>query len=419
MSEHSKDTETHNGDDRPRRRRLPGGPSVLIAVMLAAGATAWVMSGDMESQETTSQTAPLAVTAPSPANVPEDKAVAVRVRDSVAEPYRAHMRLTGKTEADRHAVLSAETVGRVVEIDVDLGDRVETGQTVARLAMDDRMARLREARALVTQREIEFNAADTLSKKGFQSETAKAQSRAQLEAAQAQLERIQVEISKTEITAPFAGRVEEKLVEVGDFAQTGTALLRLVDLDPMLVTVQVSEREIEAVEVGAEATVDLMSGQSLTGMVRRLAPSATAETRTFEVEIELPNPDFRLRDGVTASVRLPTRERLAHSLSPAVLTLDDAGRVGVKAVDADDKVVFHPVRILEDRADRMWVTGLPTTLTIITVGQEYVRVGATVRPMQDDVFEDANGPRIEADPIDADTPPRVSQGGDGDVGSAQ
>ena len=274
------------------------------------------------------------------------------------------------------------------------------------------MAQLREAQALMKQREIEFNAADKLSKKGFQSETARAQARAQLEAAQAQLERIQVELAKTKIAAPFAGVIEAKNVEPGDFAQVGTALIHLVDLDPMLVTVQVSEREIDRIEKGAEAEIRLVSGRTVTGRVNRIAPTATETTRTFEVEVELPNPDFTLRDGVTASVRLPTREALAHELSPAVLTLDDAGRVGVKAVSADDRVTFHPVDILEDRADGMWVTGLPMTLTIISVGQEYVGVGAKGRPVPDDAFEDATEPRLEQDPADGGAPPRVSRSED-------
>jgi multidrug efflux system membrane fusion protein len=394
-------------------------PSLLIAVLLGVGATAWILSGSFEGQPTpATANAPTASAearpAPSPASVPDDKAVGVRVYDSVAEPRRAALKVTGRTQADRRAVMSAETTGRIVDAPVALGDEVTAGQTLVTLATDDRMARLREAQALLKQREIEFNAADKLSKKGFQSETNRAQSRAQLEAAQAQLERVQVELSKLTVAAPFDGIIEAKNIEIGDFAQVGTPLIHLVDLDPMLVVVQVSEREIERIEQGSLAQVELLSGTMLEATVRHIAPTATDSTRTFEVEVELPNPEGRLRDGVTASVILPTRETLAHRLSPAVLTLNDEGRIGVKAVTADDKVAFHPVDILEDRADGMWVTGLPMTLTIISVGQEYVGEGATVRPLQDNAFKGASEPKIDSDtsPTPMDTPPRVSQGDD-------
>lgn len=398
-------------------------PSVLIALGLAIAAGAWILTGDLEDQRSAGGApggpgAAESTPAPSPANVPEDKAVAVRVYDSVAEPRRAFLQLTGRTMADRRALLSAETAGRVVEVTAELGDTVAEGDEIVRIATDDRLAQLREAQALVNQREIEFNAADQLSKKGFQSETNRAQAQAQLEAAQAQLERIRVELSKTTLEAPFDGVVEEQMVEVGDFAAVGTGLVRLVDLDPMLVTVQVSEREIDRLEQGAEAEVTLLSGQRARGLVTRIAPTAEDQTRTFEVEIEIENPDLRLRDGVTAEVRLPTREQLAHFLSPAVLTLDDAGRIGVKAVDADDTVVFQPVDILEDTARGMWVTGLPMTLTIISVGQEYVGQGAKVRPMQGEDFRQTDAPKIDENPEEMAAPPRVSQDG-GEPAEAQ
>lgn len=400
-----------------RRRGFGVRPSLVIAVLLAVAAGGWILTGEIEGQAP-----PASASAPadaaedaeaadfgSPANRPAGQPVAVRVFDSVAEPRRAFLQMTGRTVADRRALLSAETTGRIVEVAVELGDRVAEGDLVVRLAEDDRMAQLREAQALVKQRQIEFNAADQLSKKGFQSETNRAQALAQLEAAQAQLERIRVELDKTRLAAPFDGVVEAQMVEVGDFAQPGVGLIRLVDLDPMLVQIQVSEREIDRIEMGGEAEIRLVSGQRTTGRVSRIAPTASDATRTFEVEIQIDNPDGALRDGVTTEVRLPTQEVMAHRLSPAVLTLDDIGRVGVKAVDADDRVVFHPVDILEDRSDGMWVTGLPMTLTIIRVGQEYVAEGARVRPTSGDAFEDAPEPKIDTDPIDRDAPPRVSR----------
>ena len=99
------------------------------------------------------------------------------------------------------------------------------------------------------------------------------------------------------------------------------------------------------------------------------------------VEIVIPNRDRTVRDGITAQIRLFASELRAHFLSPALMTLDEMGRLGVKAVDENDRVIFHPVRILADRTNGIWVDGLPDRLTLITVGQEFVRTGQRIEPV--------------------------------------
>src|SRR3546814_14385271 len=82
---------------------------------------------------------------------------------------------------------------------------------------------------------------------------------------------------------------------------------------------------------------------------------------------------------MTAEIALPLSATQAHRVSPAVLTLSDKGEIGVKAVDADNRVVFHPVKIVDTDGEGTWVTGLPEQVTLITVGQEYVGPGDSVR----------------------------------------
>jgi multidrug efflux system membrane fusion protein len=96
------------------------------------------------------------------------------------------------------------------------------------------------------------------------------------------------------------------------------------------------------------------------------------------MEITVPNPEYRIRAGLTTVVNVPTRTVLAHRVSPALFTLDDDGVIGLRAVDRDNRVVFHPVDIVEDAADGAWVTGLPGVVRLITVGQEFVSAGQTV-----------------------------------------
>ena len=108
------------------------------------------------------------------------------------------------------------------------------------------------------------------------------------------------------------------------------------------------------------------------------APVAEEATRTFRVELEVDNSDGALRIGGTAELRIPAETVLAHRISPSLLTLDDAGNIGVKIVDDAGRVEFVVADIAHSSNDGVWLTGLPETATIITVGQGYVASGAVV-----------------------------------------
>lgn len=366
--------------------KVPLKPSYLIALSLAVVAGAWIYSGQLDNDPFATD----AEMAAAPDAEPEARELpAVRVAESTAAPHRAVLLYTGRTEVDRRAVLRAETDGRVVEIGAEESDRVEEGALIVRIAASDRYAQLNEARALVRQREIEHEAAKSLAGKGFQTESARAEAEANLEAAKAQLEAIRVDLNRTNVGAPFDGVLESRAVEVGDYVQAGDEIARVADFDPIVVTAQVSEREIARVEMGALAGIGLMDGARMSGMVSRIATSADSATRTFEVEVELANEDGALLDGLTAKVLLPAQQVMAHRISPALLSLDDEGRIGVKAIDGENRVVFYPITIVEDRVDGMFVGGLPKQVTLIVVGQAFVRAGVEVRPVPVDGVEGA------------------------------
>ena len=93
-------------------------------------------------------------------------------------------------------------------------------------------------------------------------------------------------------------------------------------------------------------------------------------------------------------MRIPTGRHLAYHVSPAILTLSQLGDVGIKAVDEEDRVVFLPVRIMGSDEQGVWLAGLPPDLVMITVGQEFVKVGQKVRPIDEESLE----PLAGADP---------------------
>lgn len=307
--------------------------------------------------------------------------MAVRVTDLIARPRDDIVSITGRTEASRSVELRAETESRVVELLAQRGDTVAEGDVIARLRLDDRSAKLAEAKALLRQREIEYEAAQKLHKKGFRSTTDQAASQARLDAARAVVERMQIDIDRTTLRAPFEGIVGEGHVELGDFVRVGDVAATIVDLDPVLAVGSVSERQIGGLQKGGTATVKLIDGSTHTGVIRFISPVADPHTRTYRVELEIDNTDYRIRDGITAELHFPLGETQAHLVSPSVLTLNDGGVVGVRTVDADDIVRFKPVEILADETKGVWIGGLPDRIRLIVVGQEFVIEGEHVTPV--------------------------------------
>tara|TARA_R110000787_G_scaffold3947_28_gene15430 strand:- start:3046 stop:4131 length:1086 start_codon:yes stop_codon:yes gene_type:complete len=351
--------------------------SYIIAGSVAVAASLWVLSGQWTTQNSAAEAPNAAETAP------VSQTRAVRVKTIAARPWQRKVVVRGQTAASRTVEVRAETAGRIDAVPVKEGTAVKAGDIIARIAPAERTASLAEAKALLHQRQVELRAADALAKKGFRSDTKLAEAQAQYDAARARIAQIETDISRTRIASPFDGVLESRHVELGDYLQTGDKVAKIVDLNPVLVIGDVSEREIQGLRKGMAASATLVDGSRLEGTIRFIGSVADPVTRTFRIELAVPNPKIRVRDGITSQMEIAIETRPAHFLTPALLTLDPAGRLGVKGLDRDDRVIFYPVRILADGSGGIWVDGLPESLRIISVGQEFVRAGQKVKPVAD------------------------------------
>jgi multidrug efflux system membrane fusion protein len=349
--------------------------SIVIAIMLAAVAAGWILSGRFADPSATPATGNAQ---PEPVS---GKKMAVRVRDLVARPLTHEVTITGETRASRSVDLRAETEGRVEEVLATRGDTVKDGATIARLRIDERNARLAEHKARLMQRQIEYDAARELNDKGYRSKTNLAAAMAELDAAKAVVRQMEIDIDRTRIRAPFEGIVGHGHVEVGDYVKVGDIAATLVDLDPLLVIGHITEREVGQLETGGVGTAALVTGQTVEGRVTFIAPVADPATRTYRFELTVANPDLSMRDGVTARIAIPGHRVMAHFVSPAILTLSDDGVVGIRSVDDSNVVRFLPVEILADTPDGMWIGGLPEHVRAVIVGQDFVVDGEEVVPV--------------------------------------
>lgn len=369
--------------------------SYIWAAIIMVAIGGWLASGQViiggqgnsaVSADDTAETDGNLTVEASDAKSEEDEPFRVRARTISAIDRTANLTVRGRTEADQRVNLRAQTPGLVEEIPVRKGEKVKAGDIICKLETGSRTAHVLRAQAGVSQAELDHAAAHTLNEKGYASETRVLSAKAALDAAGATLAEMKLDLSRTTLRAPFDGVIDVLPTEIGTLLSVGDICAEIVANDPMLVIAQVSERDIGRIKQGMKGSAHLVTGHTAEGELRYIAPSADRATRTFRIELIVPNPDDTLRDGVTAEITIPLETARAHRFSPAILALNDDGLIGVRTLDENNKVDFMPVRILGNEDGAIWVSGLPETVTIITVGQEYVSVGETVTP----VFETAD-----------------------------
>jgi len=357
--------------------------SWLTSATIAIAIVVWLLSGRFISTDDDRNTTDTASQAGNNGQAQSAARTSVRVREQVAEEVTRTISVNGRTAPARTVELNAETDGRVVELGVERGDRLQKGNVIVRLDQRDRLARLRQAEATVKQRELEFDARKSLEDRSYVSEAQVQEAAAMLEAANAELARAKLDIDYMTLRAPFDGALQERMVEVGDFVKAGDPVATFVDEHTIIVSANVSEFDANRVHKGQNGHATLATGEEVDGVIRYVAPVADEATRTFLVELAVENPNGEYRAGVTAELEIPTETILAHKVSPSLLTLDDEGNLGIKTINDAGEVEFHPADVALSSSDGIWLAGLPTSATIITVGQGFVTPGSVVNSVSE------------------------------------
>jgi len=307
----------------------------------------------------------------------------VRIQTFTAKDMPIDVPLRGQTKAKATVTASAETTGIVASVAVSKGQTVKTGDLLCTLDQGTRQAAVAQAEASVAQAETVFNATQSLINKGSAAPNTLVVAQASLKAAQTALDQAKAELDRTEIRAKSDGVVQDPLTTVGSMLSAGSPCATIVQMDPIVFTGNVPEARIGYARLGLPATVSTVTGKTAQGKVSFIASVADSATRSFPIEIEIPNADGSLQAGLTATAVVNLGSTKAQLLPQSVLTLDDEGTLGVRAVE-NGKVTFYPVTIASDTREGVLVTGLPATLDVITVGQEFVQAGQTVNASKAD-----------------------------------
>jgi len=348
--------------------------SRITAVALVAAAVFWVASGHLfppEAEKSRAAVRPQAA---------EAKLFRVAVAAADIVPHGRRLVLSGRTEAERRVTVFARSGGIVTELKVRRGSHVEKDDIIAVLSDEARDSQVVQAQALVVQRKTELDAKRRLIEIGAWPKLELVNLEAQIRTAEAALASAEAERERGVVRAPWTGIVTDTLVEIGQaaFSFAGREIAQIIAFDPMLAVVEVAERHLAGVKVGESAEVRLVTGHTATGRIRFVSNSASPATRTYRIEVEVPNPDGTIPDGITAEVAIPMTPVMAARVPRSGLTVSAGGDIGVRVVGDGDTVGFIPVGVVEDEQAHMWVSGIPAGTRVIVQGQDFVREGQRV-----------------------------------------
>ncbi|SFC20529.1 membrane fusion protein, multidrug efflux system [Marinospirillum celere] len=352
--------------------------SLLLALVLLLLLVIWMISGDLLSSQTEAPER----------EVPEEaSAFRVETRWLEAEPFAPSLTLQGQLHPWQTLEINAETSGRVNQLLVEEGEYLQKGQVLLALDEDTRPAQLARLQAEVATRQAEVTAAERLRTANHLAKTEYLRLKASLLQVQAELEAMQLDIRHTRPRAPFAGYLEEKHVELGSSVQPGQTLARVVNIKQLKAEARVPQQSIHQLQLGQPVTLELLDGRQLQGQISFIAQQAESATRSFRIQAKVDNPEQQRLAGASTSLRIHLPATTAHYLSASLLSLDEAGRLGVKQVDENNRVVFTPIQLLSSDTRGAWVSGLPVRAQVITLGGGFVHAGDQVEP----VVTDASG----------------------------
>lgn len=322
-------------------------------------------------------------------------AVRVKVAPIVAARIDRAGTVTGLVSAFRKTTVAAEVGGRVVKRLVEPGATVEKGQLLIELDQHRAHLAVEQAKAIASARAVDRNQAahqyrrgrDLFAKSVISEDTlddlrfAEERTRAQLLGAQAQLSTARRALADTRILAPFKGTAEIVHVQEGDYLQPGTAIATLTDFSKVRIRAGVTATEANSIAPGQVATLHFqaLGGVALPGRVQNVGRIADAASGTYAVEIWLDGPETaRLREGMMATVTLPSSARATKTAAPASAVFRKNGRTHIYTI-FDDKAKLTPVRVGLSNGKLVEILeGVSAGELVVVDGQFALRDGANV-----------------------------------------
>ncbi len=325
--------------------------------------------------------------APAPRAAPVAPAVVVKVAPARTSRFTEEVFVQGRTVADADLTYSAEVPGTVESLRLEPGSRVRRGQVLARIDYRSLRARADAARARLTLQQKTCRRLTTLRQGDLVPQDQLDRAEAARVAADAEHKIALANLGKSVIRARRGGVVVRRFVRSGEYVAPGAPVLRVVDLDRVVVEGQVPESLVSSVNRGAAASVRIRAlGRTVKGKVHAVLPVAADGSRTFKVRIKLKNPGHAILVGMAASVKIAVRTHAAVVLVPQDVVQEEGGARAVFVVGRDNRAVRRLVTLGPTAADRVVIrAGVQPGERLVVLGQRELKAGQRVR-----VFSEKN-----------------------------
>ena len=314
--------------------------------------------------------------------------------------------VVGNLIGDSSVAVVPKSSGRLEAIYVRLGEPVRKDQRIAKIEDQEIREQVKGAeaafevsKATIRQREADLRFSETAlerSRNLFNRELLPRQSlddvearhqasqaqlelaRAQFTQSQARLDELRINLGNTLIVSPVDGFVAKRMTDPGAFASPNSPIVDVVDIARVRLVANVVEKDLRRVQSGesAKVEVDALPGETFSGRIARVAPVLDPSTRTAEIEIEIPNPGYKLKPGMYARVILTIEQRENALVLPRNSVVDVAGKRGVFLAQKDNKAAFRQVELGIEETDRIEIlSGVTEQDRVVTTGAAGLRDG--------------------------------------------
>lgn len=291
--------------------------------------------------------------------------------------------VTGKVEADKNIVVSPEAAGKIISIDVREGDRVQKGQILARLNTEMIERSLDEIRINLQLATTTFERQANLWKQNIGSEMEYLQAKSQKESLEQKLEGLQAQMDMAQVRAPINGIVDNVIQKQGEMAGPQMPFARLVNIDQVYVTADISEMYLQKVKAGDQVQLDFpVLDQTVEAKIYRTSSVIDADSRTFRVRINLNNASGDIKPNMLSVLKLRTFAAENAIVVPSILVKKDfTGEFVFIARQKDGKTVAKKQYItsgIKDNNNTLVIDGLKVADQLITRGYAQVVDGSVI-----------------------------------------
>lgn len=376
-------------------------PRVYLPVLIVVMVLVWMFSKNFGRSSPNSNDSAIVAQKQTEVTRPLQKVLVQSVKNS---SIHKTLTLQGEVMPIRRVDIKSETMGKVAMVLVKRGQRVNAGQILLTLDQEERKLKYEQAQSELDSAILDYNANEKLVLQGAKSKAQFETMKAVLSRAKANLETARLELSRTDITAPFGGIVENTPPELGQLLRVGDLVVSILDVNPLIVRAFVPQTDIAELTLQTTGVATLLTGEVFTGKIHNISPSAQNNSRTFEIKFALDTSDKIPLLGMSARLVLDLNSILATEVSPAIVSLATAPKVAVatpstshnksnglivKAVDSDGKVQYIPVEHVKTSSSNLWVSGIPDGTNIITRGAGFVAEHEKVEAITQEAADNA------------------------------